>query len=126
MTMSNYLSEKLLSHTLRNIAYTPPATVYVALFTVIPDAANAGGTEVTGGSYARRPVAFLAPAAGTTYNSAVVTFSAMPASIVVGAALYDAISGGNLLFVGPYSYRRTVAAGTDLSVMVGDIVAVMH
>lgn len=124
--MSTYLSNKLLNHTFRNTAYTPPATVYAALFTVAPDADNVGGTEVVGGSYARQAVTFTVSTAGTTYNSAVVTFSAMPACTVVAGALYDALTGGNLLEVGPFSFRRTVAATTDLSVMVGDIVAVLR
>ena len=124
--MTNYLSNKLLNHTLRNVAFTSPATVYLALFTVIPDANAAGGTEVTGGSYARQALAFGAAVDGLMYNSTVLTFPAMPACSIVGAGIFDAASAGNLLFIGRFSYTGLIAAATDLSVQIGDVVEVLH
>ena len=50
--LSDYLENKLIDHVFRGTAYTAPGTVYVALFTSACSD-SAGGTEVSGGSYAR-------------------------------------------------------------------------
>ena len=49
---SDYLEDKIIDHILRAQAFTPPATIYVGLFTAAPSDAG-GGTEVSGGAYAR-------------------------------------------------------------------------
>jgi hypothetical protein len=126
VTLSNYLSGALLDHTLRNNAYTSPVAVYLALFTTIPDAEDVGGVEVAGGSYARQPVTFGAPGEGLSYNTDPVTFSTLPAATIVGAGLYDAAVAGNLLHFASLSAVRTVLAGSDFVVSVGDVVAVMR
>ena len=45
--ISTYLADKLFNHVLRNEVYTPPAKVYLALYTTDPTAAGTG-TEVQG------------------------------------------------------------------------------
>jgi hypothetical protein len=72
-------------------------TPYLALFTVAPGEAG-GGTEVTGGSYARTAVTFGAPSAGVISNSGAVTFPVPSAGWgdVVAWAIMDAASGGNM------------------------------
>lgn len=96
-------------------------TTYIALYTVIPTDVNAGGTEVTGGSYAR--VAFTNnttnwPAASGTSptskaNGVAVTFPAPTANwgTIVGFAIYDAATVGNLLAWGSLSSNKTVNNG---------------
>lgn len=78
---------------------TRPSAVYVGLFTTTPTADDGtGGTEVSGGSYARE--AITASVSGNTMNpSADVTFTTATASwgTVNGFGLFDAVSGGNLL-----------------------------
>ena len=125
MALSYYLADKLLDHVAINVAYTSPTTVYVALFTVMPTAAG-GGTEVTGGSYARQAVTMGAGASGVSSNSVPLSFTSMPAATVVGACLFDALTTGNLLYYGPFGSSATIAAGTDFDVPVGDVVAVMR
>lgn len=39
---TDYLENELLDHALRNSAWTPPATVYLALYTTAPGEATAG------------------------------------------------------------------------------------
>lgn len=51
-SFSNFLEGSLLDHVFGSVDYTPPVTFYVALFTVTPSDSG-GGTEVSGGSYAR-------------------------------------------------------------------------
>ena len=101
---SDFLELEVLDHVFGAATYTPPATLYVALYTVIPTDANASGTEVTGGSYARVAVTnnltnFPAAAAGAKANGTAITFPAPTANwgIVVGFAIYDAATVGNEL-----------------------------
>ena len=126
MALSNYLADALLDHTLRNVAYTSPTTVYLALFTTATDANDATGVEVTGGSYARQAVTFGAAVDGTAESSSGITFSSMPAATVDGAGLYDAVSAGNLLHFSAFSTPVAVLATEDFTVPAADIVAVMR
>jgi len=90
-------------------------TFYIGLHTTSPTDSSAG-TETSGGSYARQPIAAsLANMAGTqsagsttastgtnatTSNNNVITFTNMPDTSTVGLVsfgIYDAVSGGNLL-----------------------------
>lgn len=59
--MSNYLEDALVAH-LNGTQLPLPANYYVALFTTATDDAS-GGTEVSGGSYARVAVS-TAPGSG--------------------------------------------------------------
>lgn len=122
--LSDYLETALLNAVLRNTAYTSPATVYLALFTTATTDAG-GGTEVTGGSYARQSVAFAAPSAGTSTNSATVSFTGMPATTVTHAAIMSASTAGNMLFHGALTASKTVGAGDTLSFAAGDISATL-
>lgn len=122
MSMSDYLEAKLLSHVLRASFYTPPDTVYVALFTAGPSDSSSG-TEVTGGSYARQAVTFAAPSSGSSASSSSVTFTNMPAASIVGAALMDAATGGNVLFW--VATTRTTTAGENLYLAVGGVTAAL-
>lgn len=126
--LSDYLENKLVDHVLRGQAYTPPATVYVALFTAAPSDAG-GGTEVSGGAYARVAVTSgLAAWAGTqsagsttassgtggqTSNNAAITFPAPTASwgTVTHFGIYDASTGGNLLIWSALSSPKSINDG---------------
>lgn len=102
--LTDFLENALLNHAFRNSIYTPPATVYVALFTVVPGE-NSAGTEVSGNAYARQSIAFAAPGApgsgtaGQILNSADVTFPTATGSwgTVVAIGLLDASTVGNLM-----------------------------
>lgn len=118
--LSDYLEAALLNEVLRNVGYTPPATVYLALFTTATTDAG-GGTEVTGGSYARQSITFSAASGGATSNSGAVSFSSMPAVTVTHAAIMDASTAGNMLFHGPLTASKTVGAGDTLTFAIGDI-----
>jgi hypothetical protein len=100
-SFADYLAPRILDHVLRNTAYTPVATVYLALSTTVPT--DGGGvTEPSGGSYARTACSFSAASGRQIQNSGAVTFPAATADwgTIVGWALYDASSGGNILFFG--------------------------
>lgn len=111
--MSTYLAGKVIDHILRNQAYTPVATVYLSLHTADPGLT--GTNEVTGGSYARQALALTAAASSHTDNSALISFTAMPAVAAPGviyAGIFDALTVGNFL----YSMPLTPASQVSLAV----------
>lgn len=116
--MTDYLENALVDHVLRNTAYTSPTTVYLALFTDATSDAG-GGTEVTGGSYARQAVTMTAPSNGATENSGTVSFTNMPAATVTHCAIFDASTAGNMLLHGALDASRTVGSGDTLTFAAG-------
>lgn len=125
---SDYLENALLDGVLGGTNFTQPATVYVALFTAAPSDAG-GGTEVSGGSYARKAVTnnstnFPAAASGSKSNGAAITFVTPTASwgVVTHFGIFDALSGGNLLYWAALSASQTIASGNTVSFAVGALV----
>lgn len=125
--MSDYLENKLIDHVFRATSFTAPASIYIALFTAAPSDSG-GGTEVTGGSYAR---VNLAPStsnwantqnsgttassgtSGTTSNSSTITFPSPTANwgTITHMAAFDASSAGNMLFWAALTASKTVNNG---------------
>ena len=118
--LSNYLENKLIDHFLGTTTYTKPSAVYVALYTVAPNDAG-GGTEVTGGSYARQTATFTAASSGATSNDANIDFTGMPAATVVAIGVFDASTSGNLLLHGTLTTNKTTDAGDTLRIATGDL-----
>jgi hypothetical protein len=118
--LSNYLENQLVDHFLGTTTYTKPSAVYVALYTVAPSDAG-GGTEATGGSYARQTATFSAASSGATSNSANIDFTNMPAATVVAIGIHDALTSGNLLLWGELTSNKTTDAGDTLRIATGDL-----
>jgi hypothetical protein len=118
--LTNYLENKLIDHFLGTTSYTMPADVYVALFTVAPSDA-AGGTEVTGGSYARQIATFTAASSGATSNDSNIDFTGMPAATTVAIGIFDALTTGNMLLYGTLTTNKTTDAGDTLRIATGDL-----
>lgn len=102
-SLSDFSEDEILDHLLGAATYTPPATLYLAVFTAAPTDAG-GGTEVTGGSYARLAITnnltnFPASSGGAKSNGAVLDMVTASASwgTVVAYALFDASSAGNMI-----------------------------
>ena len=105
-----------------------PTNLYFGLLTAAPSDAG-GGTEVTGGSYARVGVATsLANFAGTqgagtttastgtggvTSNNGAITYPAPTADwgVITHFGVYDALSGGNLVTWAALTQPKTVNNG---------------
>jgi hypothetical protein len=120
MSFSNYLENKVLLHVFGATAYTAPSTLYVALFTSDPGETGSG-TEVSGGSYARQTAAFTV-VNNQASNTAAVEFPTATGSwgTITYAAVYDALSGGNLLAYGALTTSKTIASGDVLRIPAGD------
>ena len=124
---SNYLENKVLDHVLGGGDYTRPATVYVALYTVAPSDTG-GGTEVSGGSYARVAVTnnstnFPAASGGAKSNGTEITFTTATASwgTVVAFGIFDAATSGNLLLWADLTANKTIDSGDTAKFAVGDL-----
>lgn len=87
------------------------------------------GTEVTGGSYARQTITFTAAATvsnvPSTANSAVVTFTNMPAITTAAIELYDSAGTPKRKWQGNLASSKTTGAGDTLSFAVGAVAVTM-
>lgn len=88
--LSDY-SSKAFNNWVGGAAAVPAlASRYLALFTTAPADDGTGGTEVTGGSYARVQVAGAVSTNGTTASgNPTLNFAAVPAWVTVGMYVYD-------------------------------------
>ena len=120
-SFSDYTENRVLDHLFRAVASTAPATVYLALFTVAPTDAG-GGTQVTGGGYARQAITFGAASGGAIANTVAVSFTASGAAYgaVVAVGIFDALTVGNMLAWAPIT-SATVNDGDTLQFPIGDI-----
>jgi hypothetical protein len=118
---SNYLETAILDHVFGGVSYSAPATLYLALYTVAPDDTG-GGTEVSGGSYARQTVAFTV-SGDTASNNAAVEFPTATGTwgTVVAVGVFDALTSGNLLAYGNLTASKTIASGDVFRVPSGDL-----
>ena len=119
---SNFFENKIIDHMLRAVAFTPPATIYLALYTVAPTDAG-GGTEVSGGAYARQAFTLTAASAGASSNSADITFPTATADggTVVACAILDAATAGNFLMWINLDASKAVATGDTFKINAEDL-----
>lgn len=90
--------------------YAGTQMTHGALYTTAPTATTPG-TEVTGGSYARKPATWTA---GASDGSVTVTlvFDVPAGQTVVGAGFHSALTGGNYLDGGAVTSQAFATAGT--------------
>jgi len=125
--ISTYLRTTLLDAVLRGVPFTPPTTVYVALYSTSPTDDDAGA-ELVGGSYARQPVTFGAPSGSppTALSDVEVDFPVATAAWNGGAPIgyagvRDALTLGNLLFWGPLTVPIVVPIGKQVTIAIGKL-----
>lgn len=126
--LTDYAENKIVDAVFRGQTLGAPATFYVALYTAACNDAG-GGTEVTGGSYARVAVtSSLANWAGTqsagsttassgtggqTSNNAAITFPAPTGNwgTITHFALLDASTAGNMWVCQSLTASKNVSSG---------------
>lgn len=120
--MSNYLENALINATLRNTSYTSPAAVYVSLHTADPTDAGTG-TEVSGGSYARKSATFGAPSNGVSTTTADITFPQATASwgTIGWIGIWDASTSGNLLYHTALDTSKSIDTGDIFKIASGSL-----
>lgn len=121
MSFSNNAENLLLNWVLTTGSVTRPTAWYVGLFTTDPTDADTG-TEVSGGSYARTAVTFSVTDNAAT-NTAGVEFPAATASwgTVSHIAVYDASTGGNMIFHSALTTAKTITDGDVFRIPTGDL-----
>jgi hypothetical protein len=116
---SDYLEVELRKHIFRTGSFTKPTVLGVALFTVTPSDSG-GGTEVSGGGYARVDLPPLdanwtaaSATDGATDNAVAITFPTPSANwgTVVAFGIFDATTAGNLLVWGAITPSKTINNG---------------
>jgi hypothetical protein len=120
--MTDYLENKTLDHTLGTTAYAKPAAVYVGLFTTAPADAG-GGTEVSGGGYARKTATFAAATGGSTSNNADITFDVATANwgTITAIGVFDASTTGQLLWWGTLSTSKAINTNDQFKITTGNL-----
>ncbi len=106
MSLTNHGEDKLLT------LFKDAGPYYLALFTAAPSETG-GGTEVSGGAYARKQVTFGTPSSGTMKNSAAIEFPTATANwgTAVAWGLFDADASGNLVWYGSITDPKELLKG---------------
>jgi hypothetical protein len=127
--LSDFLELELLDHILRNETWTPPTSVWIALFTADNGLeTNVQTSEVSGGSYARLEVggssgrSFTVAAAGATTSNEDWIFPTATADwgTITHCAVMSASSAGQVLIHGSLTAQKTVNNGDTFKFSVGD------
>jgi hypothetical protein len=117
---TDYSRDIIVNRFLRDQSFTPPATVYLASYTSATDRTG-GGTESTGGSYARQAVELDAASGGATANTNNEDFTNMPSSTITDLAIHDHVSAGNMMCFGTLNSSVVVPAADTFRVAAGDL-----
>jgi len=117
MPASNYVNTNSLKAWLQGtVSITFPSTVYVGLFLTNPTSSGTG-TEVSGSGYTRATATFGNPSSSgssmVSSNTASVTFPQATGSWGTPQyfAIYDSLSGGNMLFYGSLPTAYAISSG---------------
>ena len=124
---NTYTENALLNHLFRGQAYTTPGTLYLGVGKSAPNEAGTGFTEPTAPSYARYEITsnttnWTEPISGSLSNSTAFRFTEAEESWTTAAAplthwaLFDAPTGGNMLFFGSLLKAHEVPAGGILEI----------
>ena len=131
---SAYLQKMVLGAALRGGIFTPPTNLFLALSTA--DFGESGaGVEISASSYARRPISFDPPVDATggstgasCASSADVQFATATEDWTSGTdkithgAIFDAASGGNMLYYGPLSVPKEIKTGDRMTFDQGNVI----
>ena len=121
---SDYLENKVLGHVFGGTAYTAPSTLYVALYTVAPSDTG-GGTEVSGGGYARQTPTFTVSGTNPTEatNASAIEYPEATANYgtVVAVGVFDALTSGNLLAYSTLTASKTIDSGDVFRINAGNL-----
>lgn len=111
---------------------TIPTSYYLAAYTVLPSVSltsGLGGTEVNSAVntwYARQAITLGSPSGRTQTQTNLITFTNSAASAVsgaiVGCAVVDHLTAGNVWIVLPGTTLITVGIGSQLIVPIGQMI----
>lgn len=121
MSFSNTFETTVLTWAFTTSSATRPTSWYLALYTSAPGEAG-GGTEVSGGGYARQSVTFTVSGNEAT-NSGAIEYPTATGSYgtVTHVGVFDAASGGNLIAYAALATSKAIDTGDVLRVPAGDL-----
>lgn len=113
------IANDILNSLCTDVAWTPPAAVYVQLHTGAPGAA---GTSNIAGESTREAATFGSASGGssTTTGNTVWT-NVSTAETYTDVSFWSAVSGGTFLGSSLLTTARTVAVGDDFTIPTGDL-----
>jgi len=115
--LTNFGEDLVLDFLFTTGTATRPTAWYVSLYTVAPTEST-GGTEVSGGSYARVSTSFTVSGTAPTQasNTAAVEFAECTATwgTVVAAGIMDASTSGNLIAFANLTTSKAIDTGDVL------------
>ncbi|MBF9328470.1 phage tail fiber protein [Mycobacteroides chelonae] len=106
--LSSYLTNKILDHICRNVAYTPPATVYAKMHTGDP---GANGTANASSVATRYACTFAAAASGSISQSNTPEHTLGSTENIAGASFWDHPNAGNFLWSSQATVSKSGASG---------------
>lgn len=120
--LSNYAIPKVLDNLVGTSSFTYDNTLFLALYTTNPTAADSG-TEATGGGYARKAWAANAAASRATENTSLIDYGTASAGIgTVGWwGIRTASSGGSLHAFGTWNSALAIDNGDSYQVPAGNL-----
>lgn len=131
-SFSDYLENAVLDHIFGDGTLTVTAPVYLALCTTVPTDASTGSTivEASYTGYARKSIAaadMSAASGGSKTNSNAITFAACTSgtSTVIGWAVCDASTAGNVLAWGTCTSTVISTTQTPATVAIGGLVVTL-
>ena len=121
MSFSNDFETRVLNYVFTASSVTRPTAWHVALYTAAPSDTG-GGTEVSGGGYTRKPVAFTV-SGNTASNTASVEYPTATAGYgtVTHVGVFDASSGGNLIAYAALTTSKAIDTGDVFRLPAGDL-----
>lgn len=121
MSFSNDFETRVLQYIFTTGSVTRPTAWHVALYTSAPNDSG-GGTEVSGGAYARQSVTFTV-SGNTATNSGAVEYPTATAGYgtVSHVGVFDAATGGNLIAYAALSASKAIDTGDVFRVPAGDL-----
>lgn len=129
MTLTILARDSVLDRLYGGVAFSPPATYYLALSTTTPTTGGANITEPTEASYARQEISndkvtgFENASAGSLTNASDITFPVSTGAwgTITYAVLFDAETAGDAWSYTPLSPSIIVQTATELTFEAGSL-----
>lgn len=121
MSFTNDLETRVLQWALTAGSPTRPTAWYIGLFTAAPGEAG-GGTEISGGAYARQAATFTV-SGDTASNGDAIEWPAATADwgTITHVAVFDASTAGNMLVYAALTTAKAITTGDILRIPLGDL-----
>ncbi len=124
LTFSSYLGNGILNHVFAfdttGTELARPTALYLALHLEDPGE-DGTGEELSSSVYSRQPISFEVATNKTTANSAPILWDGLPTVDISHLAVWDALTDGNLYFIGALAETEVFVTGDDLYFATGDI-----